>query len=105
MAARFVCGLCHRRKDRKQFVCDRCLEKHGRHRAAILLKSKSRKKQVSSGAKQVTTVITIMDLEDLPKIQQTSGPQLDFQPTGDLMFDLMTGRVTLESAGPYGTDM
>jgi hypothetical protein len=46
-----------------------------------------------------------MDLEDLPKIQQISGPDLAFQPTGDLMFDLMTGRITLEGAGPYGTDM
>jgi hypothetical protein len=46
-----------------------------------------------------------MDLSELGKIQQTGGPDLAFQPTGDLMFDLMTGRITLESAGPYGTDM
>jgi hypothetical protein len=46
-----------------------------------------------------------MDLEDLSKIQQVSGPQLDFQPTGDLMFDLMTGRVTLPDPGPNGVDM
>jgi hypothetical protein len=41
-----------------------------------------------------------MDLEDLPKIQQTSGPDLAFQPTGDLMFDLITGRITLDDIGP-----
>jgi hypothetical protein len=41
-----------------------------------------------------------MDLEDLPKIQQTSGPDLAFRPTGDLMFDLITGRITLDDIGP-----
>jgi hypothetical protein len=40
-----------------------------------------------------------MDLEDLPKIQQTSGPDLAFQPTGDLMFDILSGRITLPTIG------
>jgi hypothetical protein len=41
-----------------------------------------------------------MDLEDLPKIQQISGPDLAFQPTGDFMLDLMTGRIALDDIGP-----
>jgi hypothetical protein len=40
-----------------------------------------------------------MDLSELGTMQQTSGPQLDFQPTGDLIFDLMTDRITLPTIG------
>ena len=49
-----------------------------------------------------------MELNEILSGEATEQPTANvapWAPTGDLIFDLMTGRITLESAGPYGTDM
>jgi hypothetical protein len=84
------------------------IRKHHRQEGAIegAKTSKEKIRRVSLVKKDTTVGYSsnlIMTFEDFPAT--TPSVDVSMIPTGDLMFDLMTGRVTLDSAGPNGVDM